>query len=306
VKYRFARGWIDALEVDEFGVAFSRSLATAPELSLLRSLTFLEDAYEEPGEYEPGPDVPDDTDGSPAMYPLVKAKHLGNVRVLQVGEQVDGFLQPQAECFYNGRIGGGAVAGIVKVMPRLEELYLLARDVDLNQLFSLKTLDNLRILQVYHLNRYPLSRLAKNPSLGKLTHLLCHPHAVEDFDEMPITMDGLRALVRATNLPSLTHLQLRTTTFGDRGIDEIVRSGILKRLKFLDLRGGTVTDDGAKALAECADVKNLQVLDLSRNKLTKDGIAQLKATGIEVRALNMWQGEIGDDEVEFLFEGDIE
>jgi hypothetical protein len=309
VGFGWARGWLDWLELNNFCVEFSRHLANAVETRLLRKLVILEDAYEEPGEYAAGPDIPEDTD-SPSLYPLARAKHLGNVRVLQLGEQVDNFLQKQtrANCNYNCQIGGEAALGLIKLMPKLEELYLLAQEIDVEQLFSLKTLHNLRILQVYHLHEYPLSRLAKNPSLGSLTHLLIHPHAIEDIEEPPITLAHFRALVHATNLPSLTHLQLRTTTFGDHGIEEIVKSGIMKRLKFLDLRGGEVSDVGAKMLADSPDFKNLQVLDLSRNQLTAKGLKLLKKTGVELRAVAQWQGDPDDDQdgEGYRFEGDIE
>jgi uncharacterized protein (TIGR02996 family) len=307
VRYGWARGWLDWLQIDNLSVEVSRRLAAATETRLLRRLEVLEDIWEDPGEYPAGPDVPEEAE-RPSLYPLTRAKHLGNVRILQLGEQADHFLQQQTrnDCFYNCRMTGEGAVGIIKLMPKLEELYLLANNVDVEQLFSLKTLHNLRIMQVYHLHRYPLSRLAKNPSLGRLTHLLIHPHAIEDLEEPPITLEGFRAVVRATNLPSLTHLQLRLTLFGDRGIEEIVKSGILKRLKFLDLRGGGVSDEGAKLLADCPDVTNLQVLDLSRNQLTKAGLNLLKKTGIAVRAGEQWQGDPDEGGEGYMFEGDIE
>src|SRR5262249_44549019 len=115
---------------------------------------------------------------------------------------------------------------------------------------------------------------------------------------------------RSPHLKSLTHLQLRTSDFGDKGVDEIIKSGILKRLKMLDLRGGTITDKGAKALAACPDVKNLELLVLSRNCLTKAGGAALKATGVKLEADGMWQASDEESEYgglpEYLYEGDIE
>jgi len=134
-----------------------------------------------------------------------------------------------------------------------------------------------------------------------LTHLLCHPHALEE-DEPYIRLPGVKALVHSPHLTSLTHLRLRLSDMGDAGIQEIVKSGILKRLKVLDLRNGLVTDDGARALAGCADLRNLESLDLSRNRLTDAGIAALKKTGIQVAADKQWQG----DDQEYLYEGDIE
>jgi hypothetical protein len=299
-KYQFARGWLDSVEVDFFTVAFTRVLARAPQVRLLRRLALIEDGYEEEGEWEPGPDVPDGV-WNPGLYPLVRCPYLGNVRVLQLGEMTSD--RPEE---FNSGLDAEAGVGIVKLMPRLEELYLLARHVDCNQLFALPTLNNLRVLQVYHNDNYPLARLAKNPSLGKLTHLLCHPHAVEE--EPYIRLPGLRAVVRSTTLPSLTHLQLRLSDFGDKGAAEVVASGTLKRLKVLDLRGGTVTDMGAQELAACPDLRNLESLNLDRNCLSAAGIAALKKTRVPFTAKNQWVlGEESDyGAPEYLFEGDIE
>jgi uncharacterized protein (TIGR02996 family) len=307
----FRRGWLDGLEITRLTVAFSRLLARAPATRLLRRLTILDQASEERGQYEAGPDVPEDCDHRPGLFPLCRSPYLTNVRMLQVGEQVDQVLterDPEWSGF-DCRTDGAAAVGLVKVMPKLEELYLLAHAVDTAQLFSLKTLHHLRILQAYHLHEYPLARLARNPSLGRLTHLLIHPGAVPDLEELPINLEGLRAVVRARNLPSLTHLQLHMTIVGDRGVEEVVTSGVLKRLKFLDLRGGTVTDEGAKMLVRCPDFKNLRVIDLSRNRLTEEGIAQLRATGVTVWAADQWEGDEGDlegDEDSFIYEGDWE
>jgi uncharacterized protein (TIGR02996 family) len=310
VKPLFRRGWLDGLDVHQLDVAFSRLLARSPATRLLRRLRIINTAHEEVGEYEPGPDIPEDGESSPALYPLTRATNLSNVRVLQLGEQVPKFLKDQGrDMGYNCHMPGEAAVDLVKVMPKLEELYLLAHAVDTAQLFSLQTLHHLRILQVYHLHEYPLARLAKNPSLGQLTHLLIHPGAVSDLGDLPISLKGLRAVVRSRHLPSLTHLQLRLTTFGDRGIEEMVTSGLLKRLKFLDLRGGTVSDEGARVLAACPDVKNLQILDLSRNRLTDEGTSALRATGVTLWAHDQWEGGEGDlegDENSFIYEGDWE
>jgi uncharacterized protein (TIGR02996 family) len=301
-KYQFARGWLDSLEASWFNVAFTRLLARSPQIRLLRRLALIEDAYQEEGEWEPGPDVPDGV-WNPALYPLVRCPYLGNVRVLQLGERTR-----DDPSYFNCHIQGEAAVGIVKRLPRLEELYLLAHHVDCNQLFDLKTLDNLRVLQVYHNDNYPLARLAKNPSLGKLTHLLCHPHAMDE-EEPYIRLPGLRAVVRSTTLPSLTHLQLRLSDFGDKGASEIVASGVLRRLKMLDLRGGTVTDKGAQELAACPDLRNLESLNLDRNCLTAKGIAALKKAGVCFTAKGQWgpaseESDFGGPE--YLYEGDIE
>jgi uncharacterized protein (TIGR02996 family) len=298
--FQFRRGWLDSLELTNYRLAFTRVLARAPQTRLLRRLVLNEEYFEEPGEYEPGDDVPPDS-YSPAPLALLRSPYLGNVRVLQFGEQVD-----DSEQYFNCRMSGRVLIGLVKLMPCLEELYVLSQDVDTDQLFSLKTLNHLRILQVYHMDNYPLQKLAKNPSLGNLTHLLIHPHCMVD-DEPYLRLPQVRAVVRSTPLKSLTHLRLRQCDMGDQGVEEIVASGILKRLKLLDLRNGRITDAGARLLADCPDLRNLEQLNLNRNCLTADGIAVLKATGVKFTADGQWQ-PTGDEygNQEYLYEGDTE
>jgi uncharacterized protein (TIGR02996 family) len=304
-NYSYARGWLDSLEVTRYTVAFTRALARAPQVRLLRRLVLMEDAYEEEGEYEGGDDIPEDVE-NPQLYPLARARYLGNVRVFQLGEMVTPREEDEAgDGGFNSQTSGEGTVGLIKVMPKLEELYLLAREVDADQLFSLRTLDRLRVLLVYHNNSYPLARLAKNPSLGRLTHLLCHPHAMED--DPYIRLPAVKALVSSPHLPALTHLRLRLSDMGDRGVQEIIKSGILKRLKVLDLRHGCVTDKGAQALADCPDLKNLELLDLTNNSLTDAGIRALGKTGVKLVAAKQWQptGEEWQDQ-QYLYAGDIE
>jgi uncharacterized protein (TIGR02996 family) len=304
-EYRFSRGWLDTLEANNFTVDFCRTLARAPQTRLLRRLVLKEEAFEEEGEFERGDDIPEDQQYFVASYPLLRARYLGNVRVFQLGEQVAEKVDGGS---FNCHTQGEAAVGLVKLMPKLEELYLLAHSVDANQLFGLKTLHNLRVLQLYHNTSYPLAKLAKNPSLGRLTHLLCHPHAMEE--EPYIRLPAVRALVHATNLPSLTHLRLRLSDMGDKGAAEIVNSGILKRLKVLDLRHGCIGDEGARLFAGCPDARNLELLDLDRNCLTSAGTRPLKDAGIRFSAKRQWTREDEEESEfggpEYLFEGDIE
>jgi hypothetical protein len=197
-------------------------------------------------------------------------------------------------------------------MANLEELYLLAHRVDANKIFPLP-MPNLRILQLYHSNSYPLDRLAANKSLTNLTTLLCHPHAMEFDDEEAgayIRLAHLRAICRSPHLKGLTTLRLRLTDFGDTGAKEIVASGILKRLKVLDLQGGCITDEGAKLLAGCPELKNLEFLNLRRNALSTAGEKAIQATGVKADVStqhNQTSGEFGGGEIpEYFFEGDIE
>jgi uncharacterized protein (TIGR02996 family) len=307
--FRFSRGWLSSIRVENYTVAFTRLLASSPQTRLLRRLELGENAHENKGAFDPGDDIPDGCD-DPQLYPLLRSPYLGNVRVFVLGEMIAPEDEIEAvDSGFRCRTSGAGAVGLVKLMPKLEELYLLARDVDTAQLFSLKSFHNLRVLQVYHARNYPFARLAKNPSLGKLAHLLFHPHALDPDDEHPyIRLAGVRELVRSKKLPSLTHLRLRLSDMGDAGIKEIVASGILKRLKVLDLRHGRITDDGARMLAGCPDTKRLELLDLANNAITDTGVMALRSAGIRVYAEYQWtpgeQNEWGQER--YLYTGDIE
>jgi uncharacterized protein (TIGR02996 family) len=303
IRFQFARGWLDTLEVGLLSVPFARVLARAPQTRLLRRLVIKEtrsgDDEAEEERYEPGPDVPEGAYW-PGLFPLVKSPHLGNVRVLQLGEQVQDW--PFEMCAMSGE----GAAALVGKLPRLEELYWFAhggRD-DLQTLFALKTLSRLRILQVYHVeDEYPLAALARNPALGRLTHLLLHPHGYSGSQRGSyLPAEEVRALVRSPHLQSLTHVRLRMSNLGDPGCADIVRSGMLKHLKVLDLREGAVTDEGARTLAACPDLPRLELLDLRENALTEDGIAALRAAGVRVEA----DAQHGVEDDGYLMDGDME
>ncbi len=300
--FQFARGWLNNVQFNSLNVAASRTLAKTPAARLLARLVVLGTAYEEEGEYEAGNDIPEGT-YNPTLFPLAKSDNLANLRIFQLGETIE-------EEYFNCHISGEAAAALIKKMPNIEELYLMAHNTDLETLFGLPTLQNLRILQVYHVAAtYPFEVLADNPSVGKLTHILVHPHALEpDDEEAYVTFEGVKALVHSANLKSLTHLRLRLNDMGDAGCREIVESGILKRLKVLDIQGGCITDAGARLLAASPDLKNLELLNISKNRLTATGIAALSARGSKLEASNQYkplqQGQA--DEREYLWEGDIE
>src|SRR5207249_4356169 len=125
-------------------------------------------------------------------------------------------------------------------------------------------------------NAYPLTALANNASLQRLTTLRLHPGR-----EVTIDLEEMTAVLLSPHLPSLTHLQVHMTTFGAAGCLAVIRSGALRRLKILDIGYGNMTDEGARLLADCPDLKNLERLDVSRNALTAQGIAAFQATGIQ-------------------------
>jgi uncharacterized protein (TIGR02996 family) len=320
MEHRFARGWLAELLCRALTVAEARVFARTPQARLLASLAVEGAEVEAPAgvkrEYidsyfEPGPDVPADVDPytGPALLALAHAPHLGSVRVFRLG---DGPTAPGDDAERHGpcHTAGTFVHEVIARVPRLEELYLYAHDVQAGGVFAYP-MPRLRILRFDHAREYPLDVLAKNLTLGNLTHLLCHPHAQwpEDRDAY-IRLDQLRAICRSPNLRSLTHLQLRLTDFGDDGVEEVVASGVLKRLRVLDLSNGCVTDRGAAVLAACPDLKNLSFLNLTRNALSEGGIAALKATGVNVETGQQHDehpdrmGENGY--LDYLCDGDME
>jgi len=320
VAHRFSRGWLSRLEFHRLTVAQARALAQSPQARLLRELVVEDIEAETPtgttqqyidSYYEPGPDVPANLDPyeDPGLHALCRCPYFASIRLFQLGEtvvQTDG----QEEEYFNCHTSGQLAYHLVKQIPNLEELYLLAHRVDANKIFSLP-MPRLRVFQLYHSHSYPLDKLAANSSLTNLTMLLCHPHAMDyDEDGAYIRLPHLRAVCRSPHLQNLTHLRLRLTDFGDAGAKEIVESGILKRLKVLDLQGGCLTDQGAQLLAGCPDLRHLDYLNLSRNALTVIGEQVIVATGVNCTVSSQHSEasvDFGGGEVpEYLFEGDIE
>ncbi len=302
-KYEFKRGLLTTVHFGQLTVAAARAFVKAPQVQLVRELFI--GYHDEAEEVEPGPDIPEDAEEEEAaQHVLLRWPSLRNIRRFQFGWVADEVYD--AFCEFQCHLGGDRVYDFVKQMPNVEEVLLFAHFSDFEKLVALP-MPQLRVLQLYHGWSYPLARLAKNPTLTKLTHLLCHPHALEHGDQPYISLPDLKAVCRSPHLTSLTHLRLRLTDFGDKGAKEIVESGILKRLKGLDLRHGCMTDEGAKFLAACPDLRNLEQLDLSRNALTDAGIAALRGTRVPV-VLDHQHGYNPDvDEYqEFLGSGDYE
>jgi uncharacterized protein (TIGR02996 family) len=275
-EYRFARGWIDRLQIAELSGPVAEAFGRTPLLRLLRELLVQEADYDDPG-----------------LEQLAAAPYFGNVRLLQLG--------PESNCHVNGE----HAVEVVREMPRLEELLMYAHRVDTQELFALP-LPHLRVLHVYHTYDYPLDVLAANQSLGNLTHLSLWPHGLEpDDDHAYISFDAVRALVHSPHLKGLTHLHIYLSDLGDEGCAEIVRSGILKRLKVLDLWSGRISDVGAHALAACPDLRHLERLRIDQNYLTAAALAALQATGVPVESKFQYnEGSLRDNE--HLFEGDPE
>ncbi len=315
---KFARGWLAEVSSHGFSVNMVRALGRAPEAQFVSRLIVERTAGENPVDelhdvtdefYLPGPDVPDEVEeyDAPSLHALIHYPRLDRLRLFCYG----GLAEIGAGLTGGSARDTGSVAhDVVARMPKLEDLYLYAYDVNAEALFALP-LPNLRVFRMDHETTYPLEVLAANPSLGNITHLLCQPHAQRS--RVPgayIRIDQLRAICRSPHLKSLTHLRLLLTDFGDEGAEEIVASGILKRLRVLELAYGCVTDRGALALAACPDTKNLTLLDLSQNAIGEAGVAALKATGTAVNT-DEQHGEhpdrIGERGwLEYLSNGDIE
>ena len=244
LPYRFTRGLLTAVEVGNLTVDLAREVVRAPQLRFVRELSVRGIAYQEPGEYEDGPDTQGVRE-EPAQHVLVRWPQLRHLRVFRFGGcepfDYDADWNP-----YRSHTPGDLAAAFARQMPDVEEMHLMAHVRHEADEVAALPMPNLRVLLLYHGWNYPLARLADNPSLTNLRELYCHPHAVEPGDEPYIRLPDLRALCRSRHLTGLTHLQLRLADFGDEGIDEIVASGLLKRLKVLDLRHGLVTDAGAR------------------------------------------------------------
>jgi uncharacterized protein (TIGR02996 family) len=291
----WARGWVDALHLWWIDRDCARALLRCPAARLLRRLHIEHCMYSTADELA-NEDRPED-ERYPDFDLLRSAPFLPHLRTFQLGETVDF----EDDTYDSSHTGMDGVADLIGLMPRLEELYLLARNVALGKLFALPNLTNLRVLQVYHhCGEYPLKALARNPALGRLTTLRLHPAFSDEGSFLP--RDQVRALLKSRHLPSLTHLHLHSSDLGNEGCQDIVRSGILKRLKVLDLRHGCIQDQGARTLAACPVVKRLELLSLELNELTDEGVAALSALGTLVRCEG--QHEVGSNE--YLWSGDME
>lgn len=275
-ELRFTRGWVEQLRLETLNGALAAALGRSPALRLLRDLSLGDGCHDE--------DALDEVAAWPCMAVL---------RRFQFG--------PEDNC----HVTGASLAAPIARMTRIEELLLNAHATPAAEVFAL-TLPHLRVLQVHHLNAYPLEVLAANPSLGNLTTLRCWPHALEPGDDAAyLGLPAFRALVRSPYLKRLSHLALYLSDIGDAGIEALVESGMLRQLRVLDLWSGRISDVGAGRLAACPDLKHLERLRLAQNALTADGIAVLRATGVPLEADQQFTAA-AIDEREHLWEGDIE
>jgi uncharacterized protein (TIGR02996 family) len=309
-QHVWRRGLLTTLRVDFMPWAFSQSLATAAcawclqELHVYGEARYFGGAAARKRRSTPRVATPTGVHDHWELLELIGSPCLRGLRVFQMGD-VDG--EPSEEGWNNCHTYATGLEHVIAGMPRIEELHLLCKDYDIDRLFALPNLDQLRVLRLYRFGvggnegerqqyAYPVEILAANPALANLEQLRFHPHMPEyhrdAYEEEQRTgrrpsflpLAQVRALLRSPHLPRLTHLQLRLSDMGDAGVAEIIASGILKRLKRLDLRHGCITDEGAHLLAGCPDARRLEHLDLSRNAVSAAGLAMLQQPGVPARA----------------------
>jgi uncharacterized protein (TIGR02996 family) len=304
-RYTIERGWLASVEVpNRLDHDLAHALATAPEARLLSRLVvgWLPNRfYDSPGDF----DLPD------VIELLGRSGNLCNLRVLYLNT-THGF-DPDQEgggIVYNSRdelyLAGSSLWDWIATLPRLEELLLACRTMSTGQLFALPSLTNLRILQLYWTDDYPLEVLARNPALGRLTHLSCHTLAPDrDADELAyLGALQLSAVARSRHLSALTHLRFQKSDAGDEGVRTLIQSGLLGRLKFLDLALGIITDVGAELLSK-ADPGALEVLDVSDNAISPEGQRRL-GQALKGRLTLRMDNQHAPDDNEWLFWGEME
>src|SRR5262249_17983412 len=101
------------------------------------------------------------------ICPLLGSPYLGNVRHFRFG------ADPGDEYgTHNGRAYSGVLLGLIRKMPRLEELELYAEGLRSKELFALSSLTRLRSLKWYQTSQaLRLDVLAENASFGQLREL---------------------------------------------------------------------------------------------------------------------------------------
>jgi uncharacterized protein (TIGR02996 family) len=270
-------GWLDDVNVLELTRDAANALSRAPAARLLRRLGI-----------------------GGGELPLRDAPFLKHLRYFRFGREVN-FEDSQHDSDVNAF---GLATPLVALMPQLEELYLFAQGLDLNDLFRLPTLNHLKTLVVYHERGgyYPLDRLAENPAFISLERLRLHPGYSGDRDSY-LPLEEVATLFHSPHLTRLKHLHLHASSMGDEGIEELVESGLLERLETLDLRFGRVTDAGVDTLLDSPHIHNLQYLSLDNNQLTEEGVSLLSELDIPVVRCDN-QHEEGDEE--YLYSGDME
>jgi uncharacterized protein (TIGR02996 family) len=300
VRHAWRRGFLASVEVHFLTGRIAHALADSPAARLLRELRVADDlAHWDEGEVNPPPPrrpLPAGAKTRLNLFDLIRSPCLGNLRVLQVGDET-GLEGSYTDCHSYAP----GLEHVIRKLLRIEELHLMCKSYKPSEVFGLKNLSHLRHLHVEHLRDYPVEVLAKNEALSNLERIYFHPHyAVYDYSYLSAT--SLRTLAESPHLKKLNQLFWHCSDAGDWGVEVLIESGLLDRLKVLSLRSGCVTDEGARLLAEHPATRKLEMLDLRRNQLTESGIAALRRTRVKLRCDN--QLPVGSDE--YLHDGDFE
>jgi Leucine Rich repeat len=338
--WTFERGYLRSLTIREFGIRHARAIHDCPESRFLRTLVLDSACEDYPDAFTPEDDIPDENQWGtmPGLYVLCRCS-FPQLKSLRIGYEGANDSDYEINATRNATLHQGhyfqggspdnhchvrPVAQFLHTMPKLEELRLFCDQYDADQLFATKSVPRLKLLQMYHLGNtaglpsvdehtsyhYKLKILAENPTFANLETLRFHPHFSEIWSETQgqesyLPLEQVRHLFRSPHLKKLRYLQLRLSSMGDPGVEELVKSGMLSQLKILDLRHGRISDDGAHLLANAPATQNLARLDLCRNALTHIGIEALHSRGINVRA-DAQQSEAELNANAYLFEGAFE
>jgi uncharacterized protein (TIGR02996 family) len=211
-RYRFARGWLDTLDILFLSVHHARALACAPETRLLRRLIIHDLFTETKGDYPPEDRIPADT-SYPAQYVLPSAQFLGNLRVLQVGE-----LEGEVKLSY---YGGETLPAFLGRLPRLRELNANVAEVDRGKLLdALVNLPELRTLRLegFDFGNDGCRELVRSSLLKRLKVLQVRFAYIDD--------EGARTLARCKDLRTLEHLDLSLNWLTRAGIDALRKTGV--------------------------------------------------------------------------------
>jgi uncharacterized protein (TIGR02996 family) len=304
-SFQLRRGWLDTLDVAILNAPLARGLCTVP---IARGLRHLEVSIADDNEFDHA-----DSPADEVLTLLADAPFLPRLLTFQYGDpepdEMDVLNLPHGELYGGCSARGNEIPSLVKAMTRLQELRLFqVQSEEMENLYALQNFNHLRVLQVHHLQDYDLLALARNASLTRLERLLLMPHAACAGDSSSLPCDDVIAFLRSPAARALTHLQLRMSDLGDKGIAAMIRTGLLSRLEELDLRHGCVTDTGARALARALLGARLRRLDLQRNRLTQRGIAALEALGLPALRVEHQQepGAGGEYDDGYLYDGDWE
>jgi uncharacterized protein (TIGR02996 family) len=208
-EFRFARGWLDTLLLSALTVNLARAVTRAAQTRLLRQLIIV--GCDQEYDYIPGSDVVF-SGGFPALSALRGARHLGNVRLFQLGD----LGQRHFETYPDAQV----LVEVLPAMPRLCELNLNAREVALNGILGRETPKQLRSLRLERVRLYDdgVRELARSDILGRLEVLQLWNARIGD--------SGARALARNKDLKKLHLLDLSFNYLTRSGLNALKKTGV--------------------------------------------------------------------------------